>query len=450
MSSRSTVFLVPGLTGTQLRDCISGRLLWLNPELMLDCPASLMEYLDLHYDTRTKSFTSIRGVATGGDVGDLKSIKMITEPAMCSGGQFDQFVRFLVAIGGYTEDKDLFGVPYDWRLILDPTYWGMLSSALKVSIERHTGGCSNTRATLIGFSLGGIIITRFLREQDVEWRHRFIKRVIFAAVPIGGSPKAFISVCGNTDELPGYNTPCVRRFLQRCSGAFLCHPIPACFPGLKIIENLKDDDSCDVISFGVDQLKQAYSHRKYRNPSVLEIYTDYGDMINGLMTEGIADDVELHVVYSSVRDTTIALDYRGGSHGHKVRETEYYQQVRDELRLKIEEGKIVKPKRRRSRRDDDCLEKLPLCEEPFIVGDGIVPFVSLAFWDNKKYPDGRPFVTTTKLFTGYQYEHSELFNRTAVIQHVYDLLEVSCLDHRLEPLNIGLNADARPLRGDEI
>jgi hypothetical protein len=354
MSSRSTVFLVPGLTGTQLRDCTSGQLLWLNPQLMLDCPASLMEYMDLYYDTTNKSFKSIRGVAAGGDVGDLRSIRMITEPPMAVGGQFDQLIRYLEAIGGYTQGKDLFGVPYDWRLILDPTYWTQISAAFKTHIENNTGGCSNTRASLIGFSLGALVVVRFLKEQTSEWRLRYIKRVIFVSGPLGGCPKAFISVCGTIEELPGYNTPCVRRFLQRCSGAFMCHPVPAVFPGLTIIKDVKDCESGTITSFTVEQLGEAYRHPRFRTKNAHEIYCDYKDFINNLTSEGIAEDIELHVVYSSVKDTTIALDYRKSEVAHKVRESDYYRQRR---------GKRA------------ASGACPL------VGDGVVPHLSLAYWD---------------------------------------------------------------------
>lgn len=410
MSSRSTVFLVPGLTGTQLRDCVTGQLLWLSPELMLDCPASLMEYLDLHYDTETKSFTSIRGVAAGGDIGDLKSIKMVTEPPMCAGGQFDQFVKFLVAIGGYTEGKDLFGAPYDWRLILDSTYWKSFSEAFRLSIEQNTGGCSNTRASLVGFSLGGLVITRFLREQSLDWRARYIQRVILVGAPLGGCPRSFISICGVIEDVPGYDTPCVRRFLQKCSGAFMCHPIPACFPDLAVIRNLLNPETKEVRSFQVTELAEAYRHPKFRTKSALNIYTDYSEFINSLMCEGIAEDVELHIVYSSVRDTTIALDYQGGLHGHKIRETDYYRQ-----------------RRRKAGRKCDT--------KPYIVGDGMIPHISLAYWDNKCYSStGKPYATSIKQFTGYQYEHADLFNRVEIISYVYELLDVSCLDQHLKPL----------------
>lgn len=411
MSSRSTVFLVPGLTGTQLRDCTSQRLLWLNPELMLDCPASLMEYLDLHYDSKTKSFTSMRGVAAGGDVGDLRSIKMVSEPPMTTCGQFDQFVRFLVAIGGYTEGKDLFGAPYDWRLILDPTYWKSFSDAMKEEIEKRSGLCSITRTSLVGFSLGCLVITRFLREQTREWRHKYLKRVIFVGAPLGGCPKAFISVCGTVDDLPGYNTPCVREFLQRCSGAYLCHPVPACFPGLTIIKNIWNPVEEKVVSFGVGEINEAFRHPAFRAKSALAIYSDYGDFINEQTSQGIADDVELHVVYSSVKDTTIALDYKGGSHGHKIRESDYYRQRRT--------------KKGRRHVKAPCI----------VVGDGMIPHISLAYWDDKRYPNGRPYVDSTYCFTGYQYEHSDMFNRIEVIQHVFNLLEVNCLDQRLKSIH---------------
>lgn len=423
MSSRSTIFLVPGLTGTQLRDCVSGQLLWLNPELMLECPSSLMEYLDLHYDTETKSFRTVRGVVPGGDVGDLHSIKMITEPPMCAGGQFEQFVRYLVAIGGYKEGKDLFGVPYDWRLILDTTYWQALSRSLQLSIEKNTGGCSSTRATLIGFSLGGLVITRFLLEQTPDWKMKFIKKVIFVGVPLGGCPKAFISVCGTIEDLPGYNTPCVRRFLQRCSGAFMCHPVADAFPRLTIIKNVWNPETKSVQSFGVGELLQAYQHPRFRTKSAYDIYSDYGNVINSLTSRGLGENIELHIVYSSVKDTTVALDYRGGSQGHKVRESDYYRHLRP------------KKKGKEPRIPDECCPDLEPAEDALcVVGDGMVPYFSLSYWDKKCYPDGRPYAQSIKKFVGRQYDHAEMFNRTEIVQYVYELLDVTCLDHRLEPI----------------
>lgn len=387
---------------------------------MLDCPASLMEYLDLFYDPSDKSFKSMRGVTAGGDVGDLRSIKIVTEPPMCAGGQFDQFVKYLVAIGGYTELKDLFGVPYDWRLILDPTYWAALSLALRELIEKHTGGCSNTRASLIGFSLGSFVIIRFLREQTLEWRQKFIQRVIFVGAPLGGCPKAFISVCGTMEDLPGYNTPCVRRFLQRCSGAFMCHPIPAAFPGLVIIKDLPDPETGCTQSFTVEQLREAYQHPRFNTKSACDIYRDYADFINNFTSAGIADDVEVHIVYSSVKDTTVGLDYKKTDTGIKIRESDYY-------RSRLRRGK-------KQVKSECCPDLEPREGARWIVGDGIVPHLSLAFWDSKSYPNGKPYTSSIKCFFGGQYEHADMFNRIDIIQYVYGLLDVSCLDHELEPL----------------
>lgn len=379
-----------------------------------------MEYLDLHYDPTAKSFSSIRGVAPGGDVGDLTSIKVVTEPPMCAGGQFDQFVRYLVAIGGYQEGKDLFGVPYDWRLILDHTYWDSLSKAIKISIEKHTGGCSNTRASIIGFSLGCLVITRFLKEQSCEWRQKYIRKTIFVGGPLGGCPKAFISICGTIEDLPGYNTPCVRKFLQKCSGAFMCHPVPEAFPGLVIIKDVLDEETKCVKSYKVDELLEAYRHPRFRTKSAFDIYSDYHSTINLLTKEGIADDIELHIVYSSVKDTTVGVDYRGGCQGHKIRESDYYRQLT-----------------RKSKRDSPsecCPDLQPEVGALWVVGDGMVPHLSLGFWDRKKYPNGKPYATSIKCFIGRQFDHADMFNRIEVIQYIYDLLEVSCLDHRLEPL----------------
>jgi hypothetical protein len=408
MSSRSTVFLIPGLTGTQLRDCVTNQLLWLNPELMMDCPASLIEYLDIHYDKTTKSFTSIRGVAASGDIGDLRAIKMISEPPMCAGGQFEQLVNYLVHVGGYKEGTDLFGIPYDWRLILDQTYWSTFSHAVKEEIEKHSGGCSSTRSTLICLSMGTLVAVRFLRDQTPEWRTRYIRRVIFVAGPLGGCPKAFISICGAIEDIPGYNTPCVRKFIQRCSGAFMCHPMPDCFPNLRIIRNISSlGNKCKKMSFTVDEIEKTYEHPCLNVKSALEIYRDYGQWINKQTAYGIGDDVELHIVYSSARDTTVGLDYAGTcDNPTKIRESEYYRE-------------LFPGKCRR-----------------FRMGDGMIPNISLAYWNTKKYPSGKPYVSSVKCFTGYQYEHADILNRTNVIQYIFSLLDVSCLDLRLTPVKL--------------
>lgn len=188
----------------------------------------------------------------------------------------------------------------------------------------------------------------------------------------------------------------------------MCHPTPSCFPGLILIKNIRDPTTGLVENFSIDQIGEAYEH-----PTLGEsedsglIYTDFKSFINTQASEGIADDIELHVIYSAVRNTTIALDFRRGNEtGHKIRESEYYK----EKNIKV-----------------------PHC------GDGMIPYLSLAFWDDKKYPSGKPYVCSVKCFEGQQYLHADMCNRIDVIQYIYELLGVSCLDHRLKPLTSSLS-----------
>lgn len=422
MSTRSPVFLVPGLTGSQLRDCVTGNLLWLNVEMLLNCPESLMDYLDVRYDSRERRFINVRGVLAGaGGLGDLEPIRIISEPPAECTGQFDCLINYLSGIGGYQEGTDLFGVPYDWRLILDDTYWKAFAKAFTQIVEENTGGCSNTRATLIGYSLGGLVITRFLRGKSCEWRAKYISRCIFISTPLGGCPMSLTAISGGKlDNMP-YDSICIRRFIRRCGGVYMCHPLPDAFPRLLIARNVpKKDCEDEFVDYAVDAISEVYN-----NPSLgmdcnaQRVYTDYRDIIEDSMRYGIADDIELHVVYSSSRDTTVAVDFQRqlDKLPCDVKESTYYSELAEAKRL----------------RGEDCESIL---RKPF--GDGVVPHLSLAYWNNKHYSrSGLPLVSTIKQFSGRKYEHSKILRNTEVVQYVYSLLGIACLDQHLVPQSDG-------------
>lgn len=404
--SKPLVFLCPGLTGTQLRECTTGKLLWLSPELLMNCPASLMKHMDVTYDKDKKVFISHHGVVPGGDIGDLKSIKTVSEPSLCVTGQFEQLCRYLVHIGGYKEEKDLFGLPYDWRLILDDKYWAHYAEDLKKFIEMKVESiCDHPKIIIIGFSLGCLVTARFLRMQTPDWRKKHIDKVILGAPPLGGCPKAFMSVCRTVDEMPGIQSQCVRMFLQRCSGAFMCHPSPHCFKKMNILKGIKLSKYSRPVDFRVEEIREAYHYQAFGTESARDIYEHFGEFINNQTEQGIADDVECHVIYSSVKDTTVGLDYCGNMDckPRPIKESEYHSE-----RFGVEKA--------------DCMP----------CGDGIVPYISLSYWNDKSYPSGKPYVTTFRCFKGRQFEHADLFGRVPVIQHVYNLLQISCLEKELQ------------------
>ena len=96
---------------------------------------------------------------------------------------YDNLIATLDA-NGYTEGKDLFTFPYDWRLSNEST--GVF---LRDKINEVQGICECDKVDLVAHSMGGLVARSYIQgplyDNDVD-------QLIFLGTPQSGAPKAYL------------------------------------------------------------------------------------------------------------------------------------------------------------------------------------------------------------------------------------------------------------------
>jgi pimeloyl-ACP methyl ester carboxylesterase len=86
---------------------------------------------------------------------------------------------------GLVANESLFGAPYDWRfgVYQPPYFWRDFQSLIETAFERN----NDQKVIVFGFSLGTLVIHRFLTEiVSNEWRSKYIEKICLMAPPFSG------------------------------------------------------------------------------------------------------------------------------------------------------------------------------------------------------------------------------------------------------------------------
>ena len=126
--------------------------------------------------------------------------------------------------GGHTVHRDLFGFPYDFRLLLDPIVREETMMLLKSIIDIAYATNSERRVVIVTHSLGGLLLHWFLTcFVDAAWANKYIDSIVGLNVPFGGSSAAL-----KTTLYGEYYLPFLRHMfmdgLQTNSGVIMCLP----------------------------------------------------------------------------------------------------------------------------------------------------------------------------------------------------------------------------------
>ena len=109
---------------------------------------------------------------------------------------------------GYREKIDMFGAPYDFRLISTTNHRRRYFAALKLLIE-HAVSTTGKKVVLLTHSLGCSVTQNFLSDyipslsffgDNQSWKDKHIKLWIPVGTPFGGAPKTFRTVVSGDDE----------------------------------------------------------------------------------------------------------------------------------------------------------------------------------------------------------------------------------------------------------
>lgn len=181
---------------------IDHEILWVNHKYLVppfyNC---LFELLQCDYDETTNEITPIPGVHVdvqdfGGDkglsyvdhgIGDIHVVRSL-----------DHLIGTLESLG-YKIHKDLFGLPYDWRLALSGFESNNFYEKLKLKIEKAYRINNNQKVTLLGYSCGGLVVHHFLTSvMDNEWKNKYVEKIIFLAPAFSGSATAIEALWKHT------------------------------------------------------------------------------------------------------------------------------------------------------------------------------------------------------------------------------------------------------------
>lgn len=178
-SSRTPILIVPGLLGTEIKK--GNDLLWANPKMALGLD-TFMDPLQFGNDLKPiDNSLAIQEV--------LKKIILDTGAAKVQIFDYTESLINDLAKQGYSEDKDLFTFPYDWRYgvsgQITPTT--TVVDLLKAKIDSIRAETGSDVVDVVAHSTGGLLVKRYVMENPTT---NHVRKAIFVGVPNLGAPKA--------------------------------------------------------------------------------------------------------------------------------------------------------------------------------------------------------------------------------------------------------------------
>lgn len=240
--SKKPVYLFSGFVGSSLYATIT------EPELYPQCPPDLIRFqffpinpifsqqypqcidslFSTTYDSEKNQLSSLPGIKIETDsIGNVSSIPV-----------FSKVVGRLIS-EGYSVNRTLFGVPYDWIHYYPGTL--PLFSQLKEHIE-STSKKTGEKVVLFGYSMGAHVI-RFLFSHyaDQKWIKKYIDRVILSSPAHYGCNNLLnVVIKGEVSVCPSEN---ITNSLRHMSSAFLLFENYNIFKDKIVFSNLKDDSN---------------------------------------------------------------------------------------------------------------------------------------------------------------------------------------------------------------
>ena len=129
---------------------------------------------------------------------------------------------------GYADGKTLIGLPYDFRLVLDPEYRRRLFNTFRTYIENAVADSradGADGAVVVGHSLGALLFKWFLSTGDVspEWIAENVAHFVSICAPYGGAPESMKACLAGEHYIPLFHQV-FREELEYNSGIIMCFP----------------------------------------------------------------------------------------------------------------------------------------------------------------------------------------------------------------------------------
>jgi hypothetical protein len=169
-ATRVPLIFVPSCFGVRLRDD-HDRLIW-GSTFRLFCGTSFSQLGSLRADGVIDSFPVLPGSLRYDINGGL--------------------LRYLVAVGGYTLDEDLFVLSYDWRQNLTAAATDL------ARLVRRIRGASSTKVDILTVSTGGMVVRHFLASagqnlEDAEAEPGLGNLLVRRVVYVGAAQRGIFS-----------------------------------------------------------------------------------------------------------------------------------------------------------------------------------------------------------------------------------------------------------------
>jgi len=320
VEAKSPIILMPGIYGSNIHasytkspskrwycpKTLNQTLLWVNYNLLfppfLDC---FFELLRGYYNPKTDSVSSFPNSEYDVyDFGGVEGILYADKDGMMGKHNYISMVKLVERLKshGYTVKKDLFGAPFDWRIAvvgIEKNYY----PRLKALIEKASSLNNGQRVTMVGFSMGSLVIQRFLTVfVTQEWKDRFIKKVIYLAPAVAGSAASVeVMWSKKLDFMTQLESPSISDTIEASPSVHVLFPNHVAYGDIEIIRTPSGQKltAKDVPQFMINQGKIKGDNMAMMRKST-EIISQRLEEIN----------VPLYILYNSGIRTQFGLVFR--------------------------------------------------------------------------------------------------------------------------------------------
>lgn len=315
------VLLLPGIYGSNLYStydnfakhwyCSSKTnhdIFWVNLKFVVppiyNC---LFEMMACKYDAATDKVTSADGLSVEiEDFGGENGISYVDTGVF--GYHFIESFAPMIDYfksKGYVLKKDLFGVPYDWRLALDPLREQFFPQ-LKQLVEEAYSKNGNQKVVILGYSCGGLMLHNFFTSYvNQDWKNKYVHKVIMLAPTFAGSSET-LDVAWNQyfPIVPFIKNDIIRNSIQHVP------VINALFPNHHVFQNdtiIVDPDGKEIKAPQLQDwlIKQG----KYTGDAVEIVKKN----LKWLQMKPESLGLPTYMIYNSGVDTTYQMKFKSGT-----------------------------------------------------------------------------------------------------------------------------------------
>ncbi|XP_055294928.1 phospholipase A2 group XV-like isoform X2 [Sitodiplosis mosellana] len=210
----SPVIFIPGLGGSKLQAKLNKTTgpmrcaresdyfdIWVNVLQLIFSIPCWVDNMKLVYDNVTHKAKNTPGVELRfPDWRDADAVKWVTRNEK---GFFDDIANALAKCG-YSEGKNVFAAPYDFRKGPKNTDWfDRMQQLTEYAYENN----NHVRITYIAHSMGGRMLLYFLQQMPQTWKDKYVKRFIAMSVPWGGSIQSIMAMSIGYNPFPPFLFP---------------------------------------------------------------------------------------------------------------------------------------------------------------------------------------------------------------------------------------------------